>query len=683
MAIAPGVTVNASKSDIKYTSVMPGSVLNDEINKKIEADAKRLSAQIEDRRKQEIYEARIANYDVTDLDRYIAQTKISGAGDDAKKNSESDVKEPVPEVVVDDDSLIPPINYTDPVIKHDPTLFIEPIVLPYMPEEAYNINDKGEINTFEQFDATKVDAILYPLIEVGNKVLNREHLKSVVLNYRHITPELNLVIRDIGDFAKRSDIFGMNSEIKLVIIPPINYAYRSIRLLFQITNATFADDLIYITGSYKLCSMKESTIRDITFPSCKKCKHPESKKTTTWEFLHELAMRTGLGFSCTEQCETVNDNNQRFLSGKNYLQFMAEEIEKGGLNEYSLFDVWIDLYNYIVMVNLPYIFNSDITYRHLSIRAITGLHSTNVGLPANKTEHVKTVHRVLTNNWLTAEPNNLQIDYFDVLVDNYVVEDGNLDHVSMYIPRGVGTKKENKKVKVKPDDDTNTKNTSSYLQDHNSITDVTKIGCNHVEQVDIQVAQNSRDGKHLSDYNQTRTSKLMIIRDDTNTKLQKKLRSAFLAKHRQRIYVVKLVKMNLDIQRGTIIEVRWFEQVHDAKQQAQHSPDNILGEQSIEKEPIEYDNFTNREVISDESLPVLNHGNSGQFYVDGMQFVYDENVGEIQQYLYLIKKGITDNLTNKYTAPRIDPDAFEPKVPTGQSSKDVVLKVDVAFAPLY
>ena len=83
----------------------------------------------------------------------------------------------------------------------------------------------------------------------------------------------------------------------------------------------------------------------------------------------------------------------------------------------------------------------------------------------------------------------------------------------------------------------NTKDTNKYLQEHNSITDITKVGCNHVEQVDIQVAQNSKDGKHLSDYNQTHTSKLMIIRDDTNTKLQKKLRSAFLSKHRQRIYI--------------------------------------------------------------------------------------------------------------------------------------------------
>ena len=51
--------------------------------------------------------------------------------------------------------------------------------------------------------------------------------------------------------------------------------------------------------------------------------------------------------------------------------------------------------------------------------------------------------------------------------------------------------------------------------------------------------------------------------------------------------------------------------------------------------------------------------------------------------LYLIKKGITDNLTNKYTSPRIDPDAFEPKTPTGRTDPDTVLKVDVAFAPLY
>lgn len=601
-----------------------------------------------------------SNIESNNIDNYINSTIYPANGDDTSINKETDYKN-VQSNGDYDDALIPLINYTDPVVKHDPTFTIEPIVLPYMPEEAHDLNEEGELNTYEIFDHIKVDGIMYPLIRLGNKVLTREQVSKVILKYTGIAPQLELIVYDFNDFTKRSDIFGMNSEITIVIVPPIKNTYKPIRLLFQIVKADFYNDnKIYVIGKYKLGTIKESVIRDITFTECKKCKHPQNNITTTWEFLHEIAIRTGLGFSCTDKCEEINDRNQRFLSGKNYLDYMETETAKGGLDENSLFDVWIDLYNYIVMVNLPYIFNSDITYRHLSIRAVTGLHNTAVGLHKGlDTEHIKTVHRVFTNFDLTAEPSNLLLESFDVIVNNNVVEYGNLSHNIMYIPRGTGSENVKDPEKITPNDDSGSFNTSQLTQAlFESIPK--KQDINALSTVDVLVAQNSQDGIHLSDYIQTCNPSIMILRDMTNTKLQATLRNAFLNKRRQRVYKVKLSKLNLDVQRGTIIEIRWFEDTPDAKHQAQHSPDNILGQQSVEKEPINYDSLTDREAIVDESFRAINFGNSGQFYVDGMEFIYNEGDEGISQYLYLIKKGITDNLTNKYTAPRMKDDAFDP-----------------------
>lgn len=633
-----------------------------------------------------------AEYTGNDIDVMVNLAENAPFVSDNRKSGSKDKKVVNPVDINEDDSLIQPLNYTDPKVKHDPNIFIPPIVMPYIPNKAKDINDKGEIGTFEQFDYTKVTGILYPAIEVGNRVLSKEHIIRFKLEYRSLAPSLYLTIRDIGGFGKRADLFGMNSEIKVVIIPPLNNTYRPIRLLFQITAADFLDNEIQIYGEYKLPALKTSVIQDVIFPECKKCKHAASNKTSTWEMLHTIALRTGLGFASTEMCEDIMDRNSRFLSGENYLDFIEKEVPKGGLDENSLFDAWIDLYNYLVMVNVPYVFTSDITYRHLSVRAITGLHSTSADVNTKQIEHLQTVQRVLTNHNLTSQPSNLEILSFDVEISNDAVETGNLAHEMSFTPKGVGSESKypiNSKV---PNDEDKVYDTSKLEQQELKKSGTVKKGNNTIETQDILTAQNSIDASHLKDYTQTRYTDIRILRDDTNTKLQQALRAAFFRKHRQRVYRVRLSKMNLDIQRGTIVEVRWYEDEPVAKQEAAHSIGNVTGEQSIEKNPVGWDaNFSDRRAVLDAGHMVLNIANSGQFYVDGMEFEYNntqmnDNNQEIIQYLFLIKRGITDNLSNKYTSPRIDEDAFGPKntnYVTPSPGGEVVLNADISFTPDY
>ena len=61
---------------------------------------------------------------------------------------------------------------------------------------------------------------------------------------------------------------------------------------------------------------------------------------------------------------------------------------------------------------------------------------------------------------------------------------------------------------------------------------------------------------------------------------------------------------------------------------------------------------------------MLNYGLSGQYYISGMRFEYsyedDSNKTDnmIKQILILTKKGLYNNIENKYTSPRIEPKEF-------------------------
>ena len=559
----------------------------------------------------------------------IIQGKIVGDTNDSTVLGSGGSSVPSPQVADGadtDDSLIPPINYTDPYIWHDTMYSMEPIVRIYDPDVRNNIDENGKINGAQEYDATKVDGIMWPLIELNNRVLEKENIRHMILYYEEFTPTLYLEINDTGGYTKKEDIPGMNSEIKLVMIPSVDGVYKPIRLLFKIDDAYFEDDIIYINATFKYTPLNKTYIKEIVFPACTKCPQPESIMLNTWEYHHRIAQLVGLGFASTDQCKNIEDRIPRIMSSESYQEFIQRNIKFGGLDENSIFDSWIDLYGYLVLVNVPYVMNSTITFRHLAIYATTGLHSTSERIKSE--EHPKYVHRILTDYNIQGAPNNMNIEWYDPQTTNQMVEWGNMRNTMIFTPTGV------------------------------------QNGTNTIEQEDVLAKQNSLDAEYLEDYMISQEQDIQIERYDIPTERQRNLRIAFFNKYKQRTFVVRMSQPNFGLQRGTLVEVRIFTEQREQKQNIQTGTDNVLGAQSTDVERQDFGDLTQREAMEDGTLQMLNYGLSGQYYISGMRFEYsyedDSNKTDnmIKQILILTKKGLYNNIENKYTSPRIEPKEF-------------------------
>ena len=567
-------------------------------------------------------------------------------------NDKNDITKPkVGEASSTDDSLIAPLNYTDPIIWHDTNYSMEPIVRIYDPDVKNHIDDKGKINGAQEYDPTKVEGIMWPLIELNNRVLEKENIRHMTLYYEDFAPTIYLEINDTGGFTKKEDVPGMNSEIKVIIVPPVDGIYKPIRLLFQITAADFADDSIFVYGKFKYTPLNKTYTKEIIFPYCSSCPQPENIILNTWEYHHRIAQLVGLGFASTDQCKNIEDRVPRVMSSESYQEFIQRNIKFGGLDENSIFDSWIDLYGYIVLVNLPYIMNNTITFRHLAIYATTGVHSTSDEVVSE--EHAKFVHRVLTDYNIQGAPNNLNIEWYYPLTTNKMVERGNMRNTMIFTPRGI------------------------------------QEGINTLEQEDILSQQNSLDASYLEDYMKTREQDIQIERYEIPTERQRNIRSAYINKYMQRKLMVRLSQPNFGLQRGTLVELRIFEEQKEQKHDIQTGTDNVFGAQSTDVEHQDFGDFTQREAMEDGTMQMLWHGHSGQYYISGMRFEYsyedasNKTDNMIKQTLILTKKGLYNNAANKYTSPRLDPQEFRKELKPAQTNTAVKIEASEKLDPIY
>ena len=67
------------------------------------------------------------------------------------------------------------------------------------------------------------------------------------------------------------------------------------------------------------------------------------------------------------------------------------------------------------------------------------------------------------------------------------------------------------------------------------------------------------------------------------------------------------------------------------------------------------------DLIRDSDAWMPNIKLSGLYYIDGMKFEYDPNVGKIDQTIYLIKKGSTSGYMNKFNGLGVPEDKYPDK----------------------
>jgi hypothetical protein len=356
-----------------------------------------------------------------------------------------------------------------------------------------------------------------------------------------------------------------------------------------------------------------------------KCNSSAQSMPNTWEYLHEIALKTGLGFASTHQCREIPDRLPRVLRNKTYLEFMTDQIKTSGIDEDSCFDVWIDLYRYIVMVNVSWVLNEDVKYNQLTIKAISGKNSTDENM---FTAENKEVFRTLTNYDDLPKVTNLVFDdyAFTQKVDNNIHDTG--IHVECPVMQIRG---------------------GAFSNNGN-------LGTMNIK--NVQAQERSLDSTNSSVNFQTSKQLPVTIQvDPTNTNYQKLVRNKFFELKRARYYVLELAHPNFGLQRGTLVNVLVVTKDPVMKRKILTNSSNIIGanSSSMKEDNIKLDDPDKNEIISDKTVSIPDFSKTGIYYIDGMTFEYD-NTNGIRQTLYLIKKGNLTTINNMVSLPKFNPD---------------------------
>ena len=530
-----------------------------------------------------------------------------------------------------------PINFTDPYVLHDVQQDKPVIVKLYQPNDIKTDNEE-DIGNNNQVSSIKSEGLLYPVVQINTQVISSEQIIAMVLNYNDFLPTIKITILDQNELIQRTDIPGYNNTLRVAIIPEVQNVYKSISLDFKITSVETDGEYITYSGQYKVLEFNKKRIKEVIYPGCSnkkeqtdengnvkqtvKCNPNENKQPNTWELLHTIANECKLGFSSTDHCQDVLDTLPRLIYNKNYESFIYEQMLFSGLDENSIFDAWVDLYGYLVMVNVAWVLNNEtVTGNNLGIYAFTGIHGTDDNHEPE--QEAELVPRTLTNHTKIAPINNLSFQNFNVVVDNSELIFGT--------------------------------STSMY---NFELLDVGG-GNNAISQYDVEIIRDSVDDKRVEDYAVQNQERLVIECNNLPINKQKLIRKKFFAKHRQRILEIELNKLNLGLQRGTLINVMIFEDNPRNKQFLLSQTSNVFAKEPKEEIkdedliPDNLDESNNNEVLS-EGDEIMNMGLSGMYYIDSMRFEYTSEQNEIKQYLNLIKKSNLNNLANLTTPFKVD-----------------------------
>ena len=559
--------------------------------------------------------------------------------------------------------LQPPFNTTDPWVYHDPVVKPSTVARLMEQQNAVLMNEKGS-GAYEDRNTENVDAIEFPVIKVNNTELDESMIEYMCITYREFYPRLFLRVVDLENRISFSDVPGPNNVITVVMIPSNQGVYKSISIDFYVESAQFykEESKIEYSAVYKFLPFEQKFTGQVKYPGCPNtkgkitggdnegtgsvnCNVSKQIKPNFWELCHEICLNTGLGFATTDQVKEIEDRLPRVIYNLNFREYILSQLDMSGLDEDSVFDCWIDLYRYLVIVNVSWVFQYDINFRHLTIKANMGLNGTDEDTPKTRT---KLVHRTLTNFPDMGEPSDLEFDSedFQEIVNTDQSHKGFSQQCNTLDVRGVS-------------------------------------GLNSVNPQDVEILDNSIDGQTRDEYNTFVENECQSRIDvEYNTNVQTDIRKDFYLRHRSRMYTLKLKRPCYGLYRGTIVNIAYYTTSSIEKQVILQQTGNFTGSNDATPEHPETGDglMDNRELIQNQgiALPVISK--CGLYYIDGMTFEYDKYDNrdhKIVQTLYLIKRGNLTNMQNKHTSPKLDGNALgnNPDVPPiKKSSEDRKIK---------
>ena len=540
-------------------------------------------------------------------------------------------------------NLKEPINFTDPFVLHDSMQNKPFIAQLYTPNEMV-VEDDNKIGNYNKAASIKTYGMRYPIIQLNTIVINYTKIHEMIIHYDNFLTTIKLVINDADNYIKSFDIPTLNNMLDVIIVPEVENTYKSISLRFKITSFDSKDSYLIYYGKLYIPEFNKKIIKELQYKACNNvkgkisvnknitdnttisCNNEDNKRPNTWEMLHIIAKECNLGFSSTEQCKEIKDCLPRLIYNKNYEDFINQQIQFSGLDEESVFDAWIDLYGYLVMVNVAWVLNNkSVVPENLGIYAFTGAHMTDdINVPEQQSELVM---RILTNKGFNSPPNNMMIRKFNPIVNNSDLIFGT--SVSMY---------------------------------NFSLLDIND-GNNSINQYDIDVKRNSIDEQYKKYYAVEYQEKLTIECNDLPINKQKLIRNKFFSKYRQRLLEVELDQLNLGLQRGTLINITIFDDTIVGKNKLTAQTSNAISPNNTTTPDMgSGDDITDKNIVENQNMMMLNSGLSGMYYIDSMRFEYRCSENKIRQFISLIKKGNISNINNHSTPPKFNMHDYQKKI---------------------
>lgn len=512
----------------------------------------------------------------------------------------------------------PLLNRTDPVVIHDPIINAHVIIKDY--SDISPVASPGKIKN--DADLKRIEGTMIPIIRVGGLVLKFSDILYMSIDYDSFVPTIELTIQQLDKSNQIAEVPGMGCDMTVILTPHVDGAYKPINLTFYVRNIQYTTNNVTYYGVYKWMKMDEPLTKQVVFDGCttQKCQLPQNNKPSTFEFLYSAAVNDlGLGLAATKQVKEIKDNKTRILHAENYYDAIQKHVAFGGLDEQSIFDCWVDLYRYLVIVNIPWVMNEPIKTNELGYHILQGIDITDSSISEADTES-NMVPRIITNNLSLPSSNNITFRNYEFIVDNTKIQDEGAILSSII-----------------------TKPTSTGGND----------GC---DQIDVKIEENSIDGYIMSSgYSYQKQIYLgPEYGDKENTPIlsSKILHDSYLRKLRAKRLRIEMDNPNFGLQRGTLLTVLIYEYNNINKRyMISHAIDSIQPIMDEDEGPT----ITSEDIkdIDNNGQGILNIAISGIYYIDGMVFKYDIKYQKIIQFLYLIKKDIITNMSSIVAKPKI------------------------------
>lgn len=218
---------------------------------------------------------------------------------------------------------------------------IEPkIILPEHEVTMLSTNDEQVGHPLEydrEYMQTRVHGIMAPLLFFNGIAVDYPNISAFELDWTGIVPTIKF------EFADRNDVFGryskpgLTNEIQLQILPAHDKTYKKINLLFYVTDISINGGMIRGEASYKVKEFVQT-------------KYESLGEKSTYELVQYIAEKTGMGFA--SNLTAADDKRYIQVREESYQKVLMSEMEKSLADQETVQDVWVDLWNNLVLMNM-------------------------------------------------------------------------------------------------------------------------------------------------------------------------------------------------------------------------------------------------------------------------------------------------------------------------------------------